>query len=109
MATYSRKKMAFIQLSNTKGDIYVPTSGKIGLVHNVILYNSNTTTENVVLNMNDGTHEYQLFRLVLKSKDTVVLDFKSEGIIVDVASKLTGNTTTASKVTCLVSGSEEIV
>lgn len=109
MATFSRKKMAFIQLASTKGDIYAPTSGKIGLVHNIILFNSNTSAETVVINLHDGTSEYQLFEFVMDSKDSITLDFKGEGLIVDVASKLTGNTTTSSKVTCLVTGSEETV
>ena len=105
---FIRKKLAFIQLANTKGDIYDPGSN-IGLVHNIIIFNSNTTSETVIINLNDGTYEYQLFELIVASKDSIILDFKGEGLVVDAASKITGNTTTAAKVTCLVSGSEETV
>lgn len=106
MATFTRKKLAFIQLASSKGDIYDPGTA-IGLVHNIVLFNNNTVTETVILYMHDGTNEYQLFQLELATKDTVVLDFKGEGLVVNAASKLTGNTTTAAKVTCLVTGSEE--
>ena len=104
---FSRKKLAFIQLADSKGDIYDPAALTIGLVHNIVLYNSNTTTETVVLNLHDGAAEYQLFKIDLTAYETVVLDFEGEGLVVDAASKLTGSTTTASKVTCLITGSEE--
>lgn len=104
--TLTRKKLAFIQLAASKGDIYDPGTA-IGLVHNIVLFNANTSSETIVLNLHDGTNEYQLFEIVLTSKDTVILDFRGEGLVVDAASKITGSTTTATKVTCLVTGSEE--
>jgi hypothetical protein len=108
MATFTRKKLAFVQLSDTPStDIYDPAASTIGLVHNIILFNANTTTETVILNMNDGTNAYQLFQVVLTTKDTLILDFKGEGLVVDASSKITGSTTTGSMVTCLVTGSEE--
>ena len=106
MATYTRKKLAFIQLANSKGDIYDPGTA-IGLVHNIILHNTNTTTETVVINMHDGTNEYALFNMAIIANDTVMIDAPNEGWIIDASSKITGNTTTASKVTCLICGSEE--
>ncbi len=107
MATFARKKLAFIQLASSKGDIYDPAASTIGLVHNIVIFNNNTTSETVVLNMHDGTNEYQLFQPVVSPKDSVILDFSGEGLIVDALSKITGNTTTAAKVTCLITGSEE--
>lgn len=106
MATYTRKKLAFIQLASSKGDIYDPGTA-IGLVHNIIIHNSNTTAETVVINLHDGTNEYKLFNMSVAANDTVIIDFGNEGLIVDASSKITGNTTTASKVTCSISGSEE--
>ena len=109
MSTFSRKKLAFVQLSATPATtIYDPPALTIGLVHNIVLFNANTTTETVVISMNDGSNEYQLFQLDITTKDSVILDFKGEGLIVDAASKLTGSTTTGAKVTCSVSGSEEV-
>lgn len=107
MATFARKKLAFIQLPNTTGDVYDPAASTIGLIHNIILYNNNTTTETVILEMYDGTNTYQLFQVIITTKDTVIIDFKGEGLIVDALSKITGSTTTALKVTCLITGSEE--
>lgn len=107
MATFARKKLAFIQLASSKGDIYDPAASTIGLVHNIVIFNSNTTSETVVLNMHDGTNEYQIVNIVLVAGDTAIIDFRGEGLIVDALSKITGNTTTAAKVTCLITGSEE--
>ena len=107
MATFTRKKLAFIQLAATKSDIYDPPASTIGLVHNIVLYNSNSTSELVVLNLHDGTNEYCLFQFTVSPLDTVFIDFKGEGLVVDALSKITGSTTVASKVTCLITGSEE--
>jgi hypothetical protein len=103
---FTRKKLAFIQLASSKGLIYAPSTA-IGLVHNIVLFNNNTTTETVVINLNDGTHEYVILTKQMATLDTFVWDFHGEGLIVDAASSLTGNTTTVAKVTCLVCGSEE--
>ena len=105
MATFTPKKLAFIQLAATKGDIY-DSGTAIGEVHNIILHNTNTTTEVVVLNMHDGANEYETHKMSLIANETVQLSFSGEGWIVDASSKITGNTTTAAKVTCMVNGSE---
>ncbi len=107
MATYTTKKLAFIQLANSKGDIYDPPASTKGLVHNIILHNTNTTSETVVINLHDGTNEYQIYKVLLIANETLQFSYQNEGLVVDANSKLTGSTTTASKVTCLISGSEE--
>ena len=105
MATFTPKKLAFIQLAAAKGDIY-DSGAAIGEVHNIVIHNINTTTEVVVLNLHDGTNEYELYKVSLIANETVQLSFGGEGLIVDASSKITGNTTTASKVTCSVNGTE---
>jgi hypothetical protein len=105
MATYTPKKLAFIQLANAKGDVYDPGTA-IGHVHNIILHNINTTDEVVVLNMHDGTNELELYKMTMVPNETIHLTYGGEGLIVDASSKITGNTTTAAKVTCSISGSE---
>lgn len=104
--SFTRKKLAFAQLPDTKGDLYAP-SGVIGLAHNIILHNTNTTTEAVEINYHDGSNEYKLWAFDVEADDTVVLDFRGEGLVVPDGAKLTGNTTTAAKVTFLATGSEE--
>jgi len=107
-STFARKKLAFIQLANSKGDVYDPGTN-IGLVHNIILHNSNTTPETVILYLHDGTNEYILYNLAIVANDTVMIDLGNEGLVIDASSKITGYTTTASKVTCSISGAEETV
>ena len=84
MATYTQKKLAFIQLANSKGDIYDPGTA-LGLVHNIILHNINTTTETVVLYLHDGTNEYIIYKFGLAANETVVLQHINEGLVVDAS------------------------
>lgn len=104
--TFTRKELAFIQLAATKGDIYAPGAA-IGLVHNLLLHNANTTTETVVININNGAVEYEIFKFDLIANDTKLIDFRGEGLVIKAGAKLTGNTTTAAMVTCSVNGQEE--
>lgn len=104
MATFTPTKLAFSQLAAAKADIY-DSGTAIGEIHNIILHNTNTTTEVVVLNLHDGTNEYELYKMNLIANETVQLSFAGEGLIVDASSKITGNTTTAAKVTCAIFGS----
>jgi hypothetical protein len=105
MATFTPKKLAFVYFPSSKGDLY-DSGTAIGEVHLILIHNTNTTSEVVVMNLHDGTNEYQIFKATLIANETVFLTFGSEGLIVDASSKLTGNTTTASKVTFLANGSE---
>lgn len=105
MTTWTPKKLAFVQLANSKSDIYDPGTA-IGLVHNIILHNTNTIDEIVTLYMHDGTNEYILYKITMEPNETVQLSFGSEGLVVDASSKITGFTSTAAKVTCSISGTE---
>lgn len=102
-----RKTLAFLQMPSTKGDLYAPTSGSKGLVHHIVLHNSNTVAEAVVLNYHNGTNEYEIFSQSIAAGATLIWDFKGAGDIVEDGGKYTGNTTTASKVTMKVMGTEE--
>lgn len=102
-----RKTLAFLQLPATKGDLYAPTSGSKGLVHHIVLHNTNTVAEAVVLNYHNGTNEYEIFSQSIAAGATLIWDFKGAGDIVEDGGKYTGNTTTASKVTIKVMGTEE--
>jgi len=104
--TFTRANLANIQLANSKGDVYSPSS-VTGLIHNILLHNTNSTTETVELLYDDGSNEYQIYKKDLAANETLQLDYPNEGLVVPDAAKITGNTTTASKVTCLISGSTE--
>lgn len=103
-----RKVLAFGQLPSSKGDLYVPASGRKGYAHNLTLHNTNTTAEDVVLNYHDGTSEHEILSETLPAGDSLYLEFPGEGEVVGIGGKFTGNTTTASKVTFKFSGTEEI-
>ncbi|NMC84284.1 MAG: hypothetical protein GYA58_03260 [Anaerolineaceae bacterium] len=107
MTTFVTKKLAFSRLADAKGDLYDPLPATKALVHNILLHNGNTTTEVATLNYHDGTDEYPIYKISLGANETVQLTFGNEGLLVDAASKLTGLSTTADKVTCLIMGSEE--
>jgi len=103
-----RKVLAFGQLPSSKGDLYVPASGRKGYAHNLTLHNTNTTSEDVVLNYHDGTNEHEILSETIPAGDSLYLEFPGEGEVVGIGGKFTGNTTTASKVTFKFSGTEEI-
>ncbi len=103
-----RKVLAFGQLPSSKGDLYVPASGRKGYAHNLTLHNTNTTSEDVVLNYYDGTNEHEILSETIPAGDSLYLAFPGEGEVVGIGGKFTGNTTTASKVTFKFSGTEEI-
>ena len=105
MATFTRSKIAFIQLADSKGDVFATGSNR--LIHNIVLHNTNTTTETVELLFHDGTNEYQLLNRDLVADETYTWGFANEGLYIPSAGKVTGNTTVASKVTCSISGSVE--
>jgi hypothetical protein len=98
----------FGQLPSSKGDLYVPASGRKAFVHNIVIHNTNTTAEDVVLNYHDGSTEKQWLSQTIAAGDTLTLDFPGEGDVVGVGGKYTGNTDTASKVTFKFSGTEEV-
>jgi len=103
MTTWTPAKLAFVQFPNSNGTLY-DSGANIGEVHNIIIHNTNTTTETVTISLHDGTNEYTLYKINVIANETVQLGFGSEGLIVDAASLLKGLSTTASKVTCAVMG-----
>jgi hypothetical protein len=103
MATFTPALLAFVQFPNSTGTLY-DSGANIGEVHNIIIHNTNTTTEVVTISLHDGTNEYLLYKMSLIANETVQLSFGGEGLIVNAASLLKGFSTTASKVTCSVHG-----
>ena len=104
---WTATRLAFGQLPDSKGDLYDPSYDAV--IHNIILHNTNSTPETVELLYHDGSNEYQFFDAAIAAQDTVFLDMRGEGLVVPNAAKITGNTTTASKVTFIICGSEDVV
>lgn len=90
------------QLANSDTDVYAPSVPSVNVI--VELYNSNTIDEDVILykRIAAGTH-YEVFRATLPANGGQAVyragDFGS-------TTKLSGKTTTASKVNVLVSSRE---
>lgn len=106
-SNWNEKVLAFIQLASSKGDIY-DSGSSLGIVHHIILHNTNTSAEVATLYLHDGTNEYALAKAFLEDapRETTELSFPESGMIVNSSSKITGNSNTAAKVTCLVIGVE---
>lgn len=102
---WTQKRLAFGQLPNSLGDLCDPTGAAV--IHNIILHNANTTAETVELLYHDGTNGYQFLDVSLAAGDSLFLDMRGEGLVLPAGAKITGNTTTASKVTYIICGSEE--
>lgn len=102
----TRKVLYFGQLASAKADIYVP-SGVKGFVHNLTIHNTGVTTEKVVLYYNDGANEYKFINVDINSNETLFIDFRGEGFVVEDGEKITGNTDTVTTVTIKIDGTEE--
>jgi len=102
MATYVPSMLAFGQLPNVKGDLYTPSGVTKGMIDSILVCNQNTTAEQVELLLHDGANEYHLYDVSVGADETAVFP----GFVLENGDKITGNTTTASKVTYMISGSE---
>jgi len=104
MTTFTQTTLALGQLPSSQTDICDPSSGQTYLVHNITIFNSNTTSETVEIWKHNGTTAYQILQATVASNETIQLEWKNSGLVVDGAHKLQGKTTTASKVTYDISG-----
>jgi len=74
----------------------------------ILIHNINTSTENVVLYIDDGTNERIAYNMDVAANDTIQIEFRGEGLPLDGDSsqKITGVTDTASKVNVTFTGSD---
>jgi len=111
-----RGKLADIQyVASSTGSIYKnPTSTKT-YVRGLVLFNGNTTAENVKLyNVPDSAGSVgtagagnQFAELTLYPKETVILDFDYPLVLTDTNDTMQASTTTASKVTVQIVGDKD--
>jgi hypothetical protein len=106
--TLTPKNFVSVQVPSTKGDLLAPASGHIYQVHNILIHNTNTITENVIIYYHDGTNERQIFDEDILAGETFMPEWIGEGFILDGdnSAKFTGETDTASKVNFIPSGSD---
>jgi hypothetical protein len=102
---YTAKTLAFGYVASSKTTIYTAPSSTTSVIHNILLHNTNTSSETLELFLNDGT-ERRIYRLTVAANDTIQIDFIGEGIVLDTTDLISGNTTTADKVTIVVVGTE---
>ncbi len=107
--TLNDDELAFLQMPATVGDLYVPGSGVKANIHNIVIHNTNTTTENYEILYYNGTDTFRIYNRDILANDTHQIVFQNEGFIIKDATgaKLTGNTDTAAKVTIYIAGTEE--
>jgi len=96
---------AYIQLAATKGDIFAV--GRDRKVDMIMIHNTNSSAEQVVILFHDGTNEYQILDREIAVDETYTMEFP-KGLYIPQVGKLTGNADTAEKVTCLVVGTIEL-
>ena len=109
MSTFTHETLGLGQLPNSQTDIYDPASGVTGMIHNITLHNTNTTSEFVELWKHNGTTGYQILKASLAANETLIISYGNDGLVIDGAHKLQGKTTTAAKVTYDISGTKVVV
>ena len=104
---YNAKVLYAGQLPNAKGDLYTVGGATTAFIHNIILHNINTVSETVELLFNNGT-EYQIIKVAIAANETVYpMSLTNEGLVLEATDKISGLTSVASKVTCIITGTEE--
>ncbi len=103
----SIKSLADGQLANSKGTIYTTPASTRAIVKNIILVNTNTTTESVNLyfKASGGTSRRIIPKdTQLATSNKLIMD---DVITLEAADLIEGDTTTASKVDFVINGVEE--
>ena len=104
----TKKILTFGQLAAAKADLF--STGFDGVVKQIILHNTNVTAEVVEINLHDGTNEHLILKHSLDANETYVWDLanggEEAGMYITMLYKMTGNTTTAEKVTIFISSTQ---
>ena len=99
------KNLANGQLSNTATTLYTVPAGKTTIIKSILLHNTDTTDQTVVLYLNDTTARV-IFRKVLAPKATVVFEPETAYVITD-SYTIDAESTTGAVVDYWISGAEE--
>jgi len=100
------KNLYFAQLPDSRADLF--SAANIQVVHNIWLHNTNATAETVEISVEKSSTDLLLYNYEMAADETLQIDAAGEGLVLESSTsmKIRGNTTTASKVTCIISGSE---
>jgi hypothetical protein len=92
---------------NPLGLLYETPATKETLIHQILLYNDNTTNERVSVEVAVNDIGYTIYVKDIPPKETVKVELPSEGLILSEGDSIKACTETVEMVTCLVSGTEE--
>jgi len=101
----THKKLASGQVAASAGAIYSP-SGVVGYVKTIILYNSHTSAESVILYDNGTAIANTLLQVDIDPNETLTWEF-GHMLVIDDGDTLQADTVTASKVNFFLYGAEE--
>lgn len=105
MATVTAKRLYLGVLSDTSAAIYTSPASTVSVIHSMVIHNTNTTAETVVLKQNNGTSDFVLYSRSIAAGDTIHIELSGEGMVLESGDILKGNSTTASVVNISVNGS----
>ena len=103
-------------IASSAGAVYTNPSSKTSYVRSIILHNTNTSAEAVVLyNVPDNSGSVgtaaatnQFYKTSVAADTTVIIEFPVPGLVLsDTNDTIQATTTTASKVTIQISGATE--
>jgi len=103
-------------IASSAGAVYTNPSSKTSYIRGIIIHNTNTTAETVVLyNVPDNSGSVgtaaatnQFYKTDVAADTTVIIEFPVPGLVLsDTNDTIQATTTTASKVTIQISGATE--
>jgi|TARA_B100001093_G_scaffold225867_1_gene216433 hypothetical protein len=103
-------------IASSAGAVYTNPSSKTSYIRGIIIHNTNTSAEAVVLyNVPDNSGSVgtaaaanQFYKTSVAADTTVIIEFPVPGLVLsDVNDTIQATTTTASKVTIQISGATE--
>jgi hypothetical protein len=92
------------QIASSTGVVYTAPAGKLAQVLDILVHNTNTTVENVVVYWNGAASANRLFNISLVANETY--EFKIP-IYLNGGETIQAATTTASKVNIILYGREQ--
>ena len=101
----THKKLASGQVAASAGAIYSP-SGVVGYAKTILLHNTNTTVEDVILYDNGTAAANTILKVALDPDESLVWEF-GHMMVIDDGDTLQAEADTASKINFFLYGAEE--
>lgn len=96
------------QLPDSKGTLVTAGVNNVINVRSIEVHNSNASSSNTItFYYNNGSNDLQFFKRVLDPNETYLLEYSRSSKVLSPADIIAGSATTASEVTCTITGEEE--